>query len=420
MDFCNTGTMMPFEEARAHLANAITPIKDTVEVPIGSALDRILAQDILSPIQVPGYDNSAMDGYAVRAKDLQNHDTLTLIGKSFAGTPYEGRINPGQCVRIMTGAKLPDDADTVIMQENTNAQGDTEIGDQIIFSGDIRPGSNIRRAGEDIDTGHRILAKGKRLSPADIGLLASVGIAQVTVFRAVKVGIFSTGDELRRPGQPLDPGCIYESNRFVVMAILQRLGADIVDFGIIEDNPQALEKAFIDAAQQCDAVVSSGGVSVGEADYTKDILDKLGSVGFWKVAIKPGKPFAFGTIGNIATDGSYFFGLPGNPVSATVTFHQLALPVLQKLAGERVSEPLSIQAIASADIRKSPGRLDFQRGNLTPNEEGQLHVATTGQQGSGILSSISKADCYLILEREQGNHRQGDTINVQPFDRWLV
>ena len=420
MDCCNTGAMLPLEEAKSRLADAITPIVETETVSIAQALDRILATDIHSELQVPGYDNSAMDGYALRAADLQHSDTLTLVGKSFAGTPYDGKVQAGECIRIMTGALVPPDTDTVIMQENTNVQGNTEVGDQITFSGTAKAGSNIRRAGEDIDIGTAVLTRGRRISPADIGLLASIGVATVTVFRPIKVGIFSTGDELRLPGQSLDPGCIYESNRFVVSAMLQRLGAEIVDLGIIPDKPEVLENAFIEASSQCDAVISSGGVSVGEADYTKTILDKLGAVGFWKVAIKPGKPFAFGTIGDMnSTAGSYFFGLPGNPVSATVTFHQLALPVLRKLAGESVTESPTIEVPAQHAIRKSPGRTDFQRGNLVVDEQGHSKVSTTGAQGSGILSSISRADCYLVLEREHGNYDEDDLITVQPFDRWL-
>lgn len=420
MDSCNTGAMLPLEQAKSRLADAITPIADTETVSLSEALDRILATDIQSPLQVPGYDNSAMDGYALRNDDLQHGDTLTMVGKSFAGNPYRGAMQSGECIRIMTGAQVPADADTVIMQENTNAQGNTEIGDRIRFSGASKTGSNIRHAGEDIDAGATVLTRGRRISPADIGLLASIGVANVTVYRPIKVGIFSTGDELRVPGQTLEPGCIYESNRFVVSAMLQRLGADIVDLGIIPDHPEALESAFLKASSQCDAVISSGGVSVGEADYTKTILDKLGSVSFWKVAIKPGKPFAFGTLGDLDKEsGSYFFGLPGNPVSATVTFHQLALPVLRKLAGESVTESPSIEIPAQHAIRKSPGRTDFQRGNLTRDDQGHSSVSTTGAQGSGILSSISRADCYLVLEREHGNYDEGEPIRVQPFDRWL-
>jgi molybdopterin molybdotransferase len=416
--------MLPLAEAHRRLADAVEAITETVDLPITEALDKILAVDIKSELQVPSYDNSAMDGYALRIDDLQQTDTLTLAGKSFAGSPFEGTIEADQCIRIMTGAQVPADADTVIMQEKTNAQGDTSIGDQITFSGTANKGSNIRRAGEDIEIGATIIQQGRRLSPTDIGLLASIGVASVTVFRTIKVGIFSTGDELRLPGQQLDAGCIYESNRFVVSAMLQRLGAEIFDLGIIPDQPEALEQAFLKASSECDAVISSGGVSVGEADYTKTILDKIGTVGFWKVAIKPGKPFAFGTIGHLENgntngSGSYFFGLPGNPVSATVTFHQLALPVLRQLAGETLKDDVTLEVIAQQNIRKSPGRTDFQRGNLVTDDRGNTGVTTTGSQGSGILSSISNADCYLVLEKDHGNYETGDTVTVKPFDRWL-
>ncbi|MCV6614837.1 MAG: molybdopterin molybdotransferase MoeA, partial [Cellvibrionaceae bacterium] len=320
---------MPLEQAQERLLGAIEAISHTQTLAIEQALDRTLAETVSSPIDVPGFDNSAMDGYALcfagasAAADSQ----FTQVGKSFAGDPYDGPLVPGQCVRIMTGAALPTGAQAVIMQENTEFNEDSE---QLTLGQACKQGDNIRRRANDIARGTEVLAQGRRLNPADLGLLASLGLAQVEVYRPIKVGLFSSGDELCMPGQPLEPGCIYESNRFVVKAILARLGAEILDLGIIPDRTDALEAAFLQAASECDAVISSGGVSVGEADYTKTVLDKIGQIDFWKLAIKPGKPFAFGSI-----NGTPFFGLPGNPSSAAVTFHQLALPCLQKLAGER-------------------------------------------------------------------------------------
>lgn len=413
----NSPNMMPVNDALARMFDSVPSIEETITLPLEQSLDHILAVDVQSTIDVPGYDNSAMDGYALIANDLTDNSSLNLIGKSFAGAPFNGSVSTGQSVRIMTGAPVPPGADSVVMQENTEVDGNT-----ITFLKQPKVGENIRRAGEDIPQGAIVLEKGRRLSPVDIGLLASIGTPEVTVFRPLKVGIFSTGDELRLPGSNLDEGCIYDSNRFVVRAILQRMGIEIFDLGIIPDQPEALKQAFVKAANECDAVISSGGVSVGEADYTKDILDELGEVSFWKVAMKPGKPFAFGQLASKDNDinsPAFFFGLPGNPVSATVTFHQLALPVLQKMAGLDTPTPLVLPLTSQTSLKKRPGRADYQRGILTQNEDGELAVTSTGGQGSGILTSLSKADCYIVLEQERGNCEAGETVQVQPFDRWL-
>ena len=309
----------------------------------------------------------------------------------------------------MTGAPIPDGANAVVMQENTLVNDNS-----IIFNEQPKQHNNIRFAGEDIPEGETVLTQGKRLAAPDIGLLASLGYAQVKVYKRIRVALFSTGDEIQLPGSPLKPGCIYDSNRYVVAAMLERLGADVLNLGIIPDDRQKLQQTFEQAANECEAIVTSGGVSVGEADYTKDILEQLGEVNFWKLAIKPGKPFAFGKIGN-----ALFFGLPGNPVAATVTFHQLATPSLRMLEGETPQQPLAIKVKTQSKLKKHPGRLDFQRGILSQNENGALSVSNTGEQGSGILSSVSKANCYIKLPSNSGNVDVDETVEVLPFDRWI-
>ncbi|MCR8922620.1 molybdopterin molybdotransferase MoeA [Dasania sp. GY-MA-18] len=409
MDSCDSNGLMPLETAQQLLQAAVSAISDTETVDLEQALDRVLACDLAAGFNVPGYDNSAMDGYALRAGDLATHSRLELIGKSMAGAPFAGPLGSGQCVRIMTGAAIPEGADCVIMQERCTLQ------DQYVsFQQAASVNNNIRFAGEDIAAGSIILQQGKRLSPVDIGLIASVGLSQVTVYRRPKVALFSTGDELQLPGTALAKGCIYDSNRYVVAAMLTRLGAEVLNLGVIADDPQRLEQVFQQAAQDCDAIISSGGVSVGEADYTKDILSKIGQINFWKIAIKPGKPFAFGTIGQ-----ALFFGLPGNPVAATVTFHQLVTPILRALAGEQNLTTLTLNARTASPLKKQPGRADFQRGILSRDDKGQLVVNDTGEQGSGILSSVSKANCFIKIPREAANIAAGELVEVIPFDRWL-
>lgn len=410
MGCCDALGLMPLNEAINQLLNSVKPLTQVETVGLELCLDRILAADITAPINVPGYDNSAMDGYAIRSEDINaSNKTLTQVGKSFAGAPYAEKLQAGQCVRIMTGAQIPAGADTVVMQEDTSANNHA-----ITFLTAIKPGSHIRKAGEDIRLGEVVLQKGRRLRPADLGLLASLGLAEVNVYRPLRIALFSTGDELRLPGQVLDLGCIYDSNRFVVDAMLKRLGIDILNLGILPDDKDALRSAFEDAASSCDAIITSGGVSVGEADYTKDILDELGKVNFWKVAIKPGKPFAFGHVG-----AAVFFGLPGNPVSATVTFHQLALPAIQRMTGELTEPPITVQATTEHKLRKHPGRTDFQRGVLTQLEDGSWQVCDTGSQGSGMLSSMVKSNCYIRLGADVGNIEAGELVDVIPYDRWI-
>ncbi|WDE12667.1 molybdopterin molybdotransferase MoeA [Thalassomonas haliotis] len=408
-DCCSAPGLLPFETALEKMLSSITPIVETKELAIGDALHYVLAQDVLSPLNVPPHDNSAMDGYAFAADSLKDSRVLTLAGKSFAGAPFEGKCLPGQCIRIMTGAKMPAECDTVEMQENVEV---TAAG--IEFLELKKLGAHVRNAGEDIKAGQMVLSAGHRLTAIDIGVLASLGLGTVKVYRKLNIALIATGDELKSPGQTLTPGDIYESNSYVLAAMLSKLNVNVIDFGIIEDDYQLIKAAFVKADQQADAVISSGGVSVGEADYTKDVLDELGQIDFWKIAIKPGKPFAFGQLKN-----SIFFGLPGNPVSALVTAHQLAIPGLLKLQNGEPVKRISVAATTTTDLRKSPGRMDLQRGVLSVNEAGENIVTSTGAQGSGILSSLARANCYIVLPREQGRVAAGQQVRVQLFDQYL-
>ena len=405
----DTSALLPLSDALQGMLEQLACCCDSEQLPLPQALGRILASDIASPLAVPPFDNSAMDGYAVRLADLAAGIQLIMAGKAFAGQPYQGEWPAGHCVRIMTGAPVPEGTDAVVMQEETQADGD-----RITFLTQPEPGQNIRRAGSDIGKGACVLQAGTRLTPREMPLLASLGIATVPVRRPLKVAIFSTGDELKPVGTPLAHGDIYDSNRYGVRAMLARLGCDCLDLGIIPDDPAQLRAAFIRADEEADVLITTGGVSVGEADFTKQLLDELGEIGFWKLAIKPGKPFAFGRLPR-----AWFFGLPGNPVSAMVTFDQLVQPALAKLAGQRFERPLQLQAVTTEQLKKSPGRLDFQRGILSQGPNG-LEVRSTGSQDSAVFSSLSRANCYIILERERGRVAAGETVTVEPFGGLLL
>jgi len=410
MSSCDCGSikepLMPLAQALSKMLASITPVADCQSVKLAALLGRVLAHDISSPLAIPPFDNSAMDGYALKASDLTISDTLTMVGKSFAGAPYQGSAEAGQCIRIMTGAQVPSFFDTVIMQEQACAQGD-----EISFSATAKPGNNIRRAGEEIAIDQVVLSQGTKITARHIALLATLGLADVAVIRRLKVAVFSTGDELKPQGQALNPGEIYDSNRFGLVAQLQRLDVDIIDLGVIKDNRDSILAAFVKADELADVVITSGGVSVGEADFTREIMEEFGEINFWKLAIKPGKPIAYGKFPN-----SIFFGLPGNPVSALVTFYQLAKPALQKLSGAQIAPPLRIAATLRDNIKKAPGRLDFQRGFATTNEAGLLEVSSTGLQGSGMMSSLCLANCFIVLEQERGNVTAGETVTVELFD----
>jgi molybdopterin molybdotransferase len=408
-DCCSAPGLLPFEQALKNMLSQTTPVTETVNIAIEQAMNSVLAEDISSPLNVPNHDNSAMDGYAFALESLQQSKTLTLVGRSMAGAPFQGKCKLGECIRIMTGAKMPSCCDSVEMQENVEANED-----DITFLNEKQFGSHVRKAGEDIQIGQKVLAKGHKISAVDLGILASLGVDELCVYRKLTVAIIATGDELKLPGQVLNSGDIYETNSFVLRGMLEKLDVEVIDFGVIEDDFDAIKAAFISADKQADAVISSGGVSVGDADYTKTVLDDLGEIGFWKIAMKPGKPFAFGKLPN-----SVFFGLPGNPVSALVTFHQLALVALTKMQNSQPLTRTILQVKCISDLRKSPGRMDFQRGILSVNDQGENVVSSTGSQGSGILSSLAQANCFIVLAADQGKVTAGETVTVQLFDEFI-
>jgi molybdopterin molybdotransferase len=404
---------MPVDRARALIREFLQPLTAVERVHIRAALDRVLATDIVSPFDVPGHDNSAMDGWAVRFGDLVAGGTTTLrrVGESFAGKPFAGCVGEGETVRIFTGGVMPRGADTVVMQERAT---ETPGGVAIAAGAVSKAGQNRRFAGEDLKRGATVFRAGQPLRPAEIGMLASLGINEVTVFRKLRVAFFSTGDELRSIGQPLAEGEIYDSNRYTLYGMLTRLNCDIVDMGVVPDVPDALEHAFSAAAAAADVVVTSGGVSVGEADFVRDLLGKLGEVLFWKIAMKPGRPLAYGRIGS-----AHFFGLPGNPVSVMVTFYEFVRDALLVLQGRRDVAPLPMfKATLAKPIRKVPGRTEFQRGILAPDGAG-WSVQTTGDQGSGILSSMSRANCFIVLPADAGNLDAGTPVDVQLLEGLL-
>lgn len=411
MDCCSTTSpLLSLEQALEKLLSQSNAITQTEQIPLGQAVGRITAQPLISPLNVPPFDNSAMDGYAVRLVDVTPDAVLPVAGKAFAGQPFQGQWPVGTCIRIMTGAPVPEGTEAVIMQEQAEA---LEHG--VRFTHLPKGGQNVRRAGEDIRFGAEVLPAGSRLGVAELPILASLGIDRVTVYRRLKVALFSTGDELQAVGQPLADGQIYDTNRFTVRLMLEQLGCEVIDLGIIRDSEQALRQAFKDADAQADVVITSGGVSVGEADYTKQILDELGEIAFWKLAIKPGKPFAFGKL-----DNALFCGLPGNPVSAALTFYQLVQPLLIKLSGySQWQPPKRFKVKTTSSLKKTPGRLDFQRGQLTVNADGQLEVSTTGHQGSHVFTSFSQGNCFIVLERERGSVAAGEWVTVEPFNHLL-
>ncbi len=395
------------DEAIQRMTSAVQAVTDTETLPIREALDRVLAKAVVSDINVPPYANSAMDGYALNSRDLPAEGEVTLqqVGKSFAGIPFEGELQAGQCVRIMTGAQMPAGADTVIMQEQVTVDGET-----IQIGSGHGAGENVRQIGEDIRQGDSVLQPGQVLTPAELGVLASLGVADVTVYRQLKVAFFSTGDELRNVDEPLQEGQIYDSNRYTLFGMLSKLGVELIDLGIIPDDRQTIEATFLKAAEQADAIITSGGVSVGEADYVKETLDKLGKVDFWKIAMKPGKPLAFGFVND-----AVFFGLPGNPVSVMATFYQFALPTLKTMMGQHTVKPPVVKVPCKTDLRKAPGRTDFQRGILQTDSDGNLVVESIGMQASHVLSGMSKANCFIILPQDWGNVEAGTLVDVQPF-----
>jgi molybdopterin molybdotransferase len=395
------------DKAAQAVRACLSPIAGTEKIAIRDALGRVLAEDIVPSINVPAHDNSAMDGYAVRFSDLQPGETaLAETGSAFAGRVFEGAVGPGQCVRIMTGAVMPAGTDTVVIQEVVKKDGA-----RIVVPPGQKARQNVRYAGEDLKAGVPVLRSGRALTPADLGLVASLGIGEVKVMRKLRVAFFATGDELASIGAPLKEGEVYDSNRYTLYGMLARLGVDITDLGVVRDDPVQLEEMFRRAAEAADVVITTGGVSVGEADFVRQLMAKLGEVLFWKIAMRPGRPMAFGKIQN-----SYLFGLPGNPVAVMVTFYQFVRDALLHLSGrsDDYAVPL-LKVPASQPLRKVPGRTEYQRGVLF-RDGAEWKVRTTGQQGSGVLRSMSEANCFIVLEHERGRVEPGELVSVQLMD----
>jgi len=396
------------DKAREAIRACLVPVAGHERVATRAALGRVLAEDVVPSIDVPAHDNSAMDGYAVRAADLRadGETRFDEVGTALAGRPYKGKVGRGECVRVMTGAVMPAGTDTVVIQEVVRIEGDS-----IVVPPGQRRGQNTRAAGEDLKSGVAVLKAGHLIAPADLGLIASLGIAEVSVRRRLRVAFFSTGDELVSIGAPLAEGQVYDSNRYTLYGMLSRLGVEILDMGVVRDDPALLEAAFSSAAASADAIVTSGGVSVGEADYTKQTMAKLGEVLFWTIAMRPGRPMAFGRIGD-----ALLFGLPGNPVAVMVTFYQFVRDALLHLSGrtDDFTIPL-LRVTASHPIRKVAGRTEYQRGVLF-RDGGEWMVKTTGQQGSGVLRSMSEANCFIVLEHERGKVEAGERVQVQLFE----
>jgi molybdopterin molybdotransferase len=418
------------------LARLVTPVTGTEDVGVFDALGRVLAEDIVSPISVPPHDNSAMDGFAFDGSQLGDEAlTLQVVGTAFAGKAWSGTVAPGQCVKIMTGAIMPAGLDTVVPLEFVQVQGDRIT----LPPGILKAGDNRRFKGEDLMQGQPALRRGQTLGPAALGLIASLGLPTVKVMRRIKVAYFSTGDEILSLGEAPREGAVYDSNRYTVYGLLRRLGAEVLDMGVVGDDPASLDAAFRQAAAQADAIITSGGVSMGEADHTKALMKQLGDVAFWRIAMRPGRPMA---VGRIATDprfaagpphgesappggsepraagsvGALLFGLPGNPVAVMVTFLAFVRPALQQLMGAEVTPPLLLQARSGEAMRKKPGRTEYQRGTVVREADGTLVARTTGNQGSGVLRSMVEANGLIVLRHDQGNVAVGDTVEVMVFD----
>lgn len=402
---------MPLDAALAAIRAPLQAIEGTENVPLRDALERIVAADVISPIDVPAHDNSAMDGYALRSADLREdaESRLSVVGASLAGHPFDGALRAGQCVRIMTGAMMPSGADTVVMQEAVSIANE-----RVIVPAGQKPGANRRRAGEDLTRGSVALHAGTRMRAADLGLLGSLGLKTVEVRRRLKVAFFSTGDELGSPGQPLQAGQVYDSNRESLHGMLTRLGCEAIDLGMVRDDPSALELAFRKGVASADVVISSGGVSVGDADYIRPMMERLGEVLFWKLALRPGRPMAFGRLAN-AGRHALLFALPGNPVATMVTFYLLVRPALLALMGQRDTDLPMLPALAQESMAKRPGRTDVLRG-VVELRDSEWRVRTTGAQGSGMLSSMSQANCLIVLEHERDEVKAGERVDVLLFE----
>ena len=410
----------------AFLAKMVEPLSQTQQLPLMEALGRVLVQDIVSPISVPPHDNSAMDGYAFVGGDLAaSGDTrLRVVGTALAGKAWQGHLTRGDCVKIMTGAIMPGATDTVAPKEIVRiAEGAAGESFIALPAGMVRIGDNRRFQGEDLLAGSPALQRGDVLVPAALGLVASLGIAQVPVYRRLKVAYFSTGDEILSLGEPVREGAVFDSNRYTVFGLLTRMGCEVIDLGVVRDEPARLEAAFKQAAESADAVITSGGVSVGEADHTKAMMKKLagdeadgGGVAFWRIAMRPGRPMAVGRIPAGNGRQAVLFGLPGNPVAVMVTFLAFVRPTLLRMMGARSSAPVLLRARSLEAMRKKPGRTEYQRGIVTQDNHGALSVRTTGNQGSGVLSSMVQANGLIVLRHEQGDVALGDEVDVMMFE----
>ncbi len=401
-------SVLSVAEARNKILENIQPITGIEKLALRSCLQRFLAEDIFSPIAVPSHANSAMDGYAIAAADLPTQEArrYEVIDTCFAGAPSDKVCKPGQVIRIMTGGLIPHGTDTVIMQEQVKLNDDGSV----LIKPGHKAGQNVRQAGEDIPLNSKVLGKGHQVNMADLGILASLGIGELQVYRRPRVAFFSTGDELRSIGEPLAEGEIYDSNRYTLYAMLKQLDVEILDMGVVEDKPDAMKTAFLEAAKMADIVITSGGVSVGEADYIKPTLEALGDIDFWKIRMKPGRPLTFGKLHE-----ARFFGLPGNPVAVMVTFLQFVQPAIYRLASGKSKASIKLKAKSQSKLYKRPGRYEFQRGIFQQDENGDLVVKRTGMQGSGILTSMSIANCFILLDEKCAGIEKGDMVEIQPF-----
>jgi len=404
-------SLLPVEEARARLAAALQSVSETESINLFDAIGRVLSADVVSPVNVPGFVNSAMDGYAIASSSIPTNGErqLKLCGTAWAGQVFDGRVEQGEAVRIFTGGLMPPGSDTVVIQEHVKATDES-----VIIDSDVQPHKNVRLAGEDVQLNQRVLERGTQLNAAEVGVLASLGVNEVVVFRQLRVAYFTTGDELceleSNTGKALEPGMLFDSNRYSLRAMLSGLPIEIFDMGIVRDNPDDTRNAMQKAARLADVVITSGGVSAGDADFVTQIFHELGDVSFWKLAMRPGRPLAFGQIGN-----AFFFGLPGNPVAVMVTFLQFVKPAIKQMMGLKKTASFTLQATCLSHLRKSPGRVEFQRGVLGNDEYGKLTVTSTGKQGAGRISSMSAANCLIVIAANVDGVNPGDEVEVQPF-----
>ena len=404
-------SLLPVEQARQLLAAAVKVVEDTETIDLIDATGRALSQDVVSPVNVPGYTNSAMDGFAICASSIPSTGTaqLTILGTAWAGKVFEGSVGVGEAVRVFTGALMPTGTDTVVIQEHVSVEGNV-----VTIDNEVQPTRNVRLAGEDVEQNELVLEAGTQLGAAELGMLASLGINNVSVYRQLRVAYFTTGDELcaldTNNGEPLAPGMLFDSNRYTLRSMLSTHSVEIFDLGIVRDNAEDTRAAMQRAAQLADIVVTSGGVSAGDADFVTQVFHELGEVSFWKLAMRPGRPLAFGQIGD-----AFFFGLPGNPVAVMVTFLQFVQPAIKQMMGLKTSTPFTINAVCQSKLRKSPGRVEYQRGVLGNDANGNLCVASTGKQGAGRISSMSSANCLIVISADCAEVNPGDVVEVQPF-----